>query len=173
MCFRAPDNRPVILFLRATCAVVLGKLPTSLATSELPTHSAGRFTNEHALFRSILVEVLEQNYSIDGIAILYLYNDYREQDQQSAVNLVGSLLQQPVRGSSSLLADIIELHRDHTSEQTRPTASDLLRIIQAEIVRFSKVFILVDTMDECSKSKGTRDTVLTTLQNLLGSPNTR
>ena len=77
-----------------------------------------------------------------------------------------------MRGSSSLPADIIELHRDHTSEQTRPTASDLLRIIQAEITGFSKVFILVDTMDECSKSNGTRDTVLTTLENLLGSPNT-
>ena len=78
-----------------------------------------------------------------------------------------------MRESSSLPADIIELHRDHISEQTRPTASDLLRIIQAEIVHFSKVFILVDAIDECSKSNGTRDTVLTTLENLLGSPNRR
>ena len=80
LCFRAPDNLPVILFLRATCAIVLGKLPTSLATRELLTYNAGRFTNEHALFMYILTEVLEQNYSIDGVAILYLYNDYGEQD---------------------------------------------------------------------------------------------
>ena len=78
-----------------------------------------------------------------------------------------------MRGSSSLPADIVELHRDHTSEQTRLTVSDLLKIIQAEIVYFSNVFILVDAMDECSESNGTRNTVLTTLENLLSSPSTR
>ena len=71
-----------------------------------------------------------------------------------------------MRGSSSLPADIVELHRDHTSEQTRLTVSDLLKIIQAEIVYFSNVFILVDAMDECSESNGTRNTVLTTLEKL-------
>ena len=119
----------------------------------------------------MLVDSLERDHEGNDIAILYLYLDYREQDQQSTTNLFGSLLQQLVRRSSSVLDKIVELHREHTSKETRPTANDFLKILQSEMARFSKVFMLVDALDECTENNDTRDAVLTNFQHLLSSSN--
>ena len=117
------------------------------------------------------MDSLERDHKGNDIAILYLYLDYREQDQQSTTNLFGSLLQQLVRRSSSVLDKIVELHREHTSKETRPTANDFLKILQSEMARFSKVFMLVDALDECTENNDTRDAVLTNFHHLLSSSN--
>ena len=146
---------------------------TSSVTCEPPDHAALYLTEEDFYDRSMLVDSLERYYKGNDIAILYLYLDYREQDQQSAANLFGSLLQQLVRRSSSVQDGIVDLHREHTSKKTRPTANDFLRVLQLEMARFSKVFMLVDALDECTENNDTRDAVLTNLQHLLSSSNAR
>ena len=52
------------------------------------------------------------------------------------------------------------------SQQTRPTLTDCTDLLQSEARGFSKVFIVIDTLDECSESNGTRDSFLTEIRKL-------
>ena len=48
------------------------------------------------------------------------------------------------------------MYRSHTFKQTHPTLAEHLKLLQLEIRRFSKVFIVVDALDECSENDGIR-----------------
>ena len=47
--------------------------------------------------RSIVVEYLERSFEKNNVAIAYIYCSYKEQEDQTTVNLIASLLQQLVQ----------------------------------------------------------------------------
>ena len=120
-----------------------------------------------------MVNHLECNYPFERNAVAILYLSYREQEEQSAKHLIGSLVRQVAYGNTTLSDDVIGLYRDHKRKESRPTINELSKILQSEISRLSEVFILVDAMDECSVNNYTREELLTTLQRLLELPNVR
>jgi hypothetical protein len=75
---------------------------------------------------------------------------------QTAVNLVGSLLRQLIQARSTIPDDIIALYRHHIDKQTRPMLTEYSKLLQPEVRRLSKVFIVVGALDECSESNGIR-----------------
>ena len=48
------------------------------------------------LLRSIVVDYLERSFEQEDVAIAYIYCSYKEQEDQTDVNLIASLLQQLV-----------------------------------------------------------------------------
>ena len=98
----------------------------------------------------------------------YVYCTYTEKDQ-SSINLVASLLQQLITRRRAISDNIIALYNHHYHKKTRPSLAEYSRSLQSEISYFSKVFIIVDALDECPE--GTRKHFLTEVRKLL--PNVR
>jgi hypothetical protein len=71
---------------------------------------------------------------------------------QSPVNLIASLWAQLVQNSGSLSSEVKDLYRTYIRQRSPPTLSDVSKILQAEIGRFSKIFVVVDALDECPES---------------------
>lgn len=67
--------------------------------------------------------------------------------------------------------DVTSLYNRHSKERTRPSLPEYIRLLEANIQRFSRVFIVVDALDECSEDGGVRDLFLAHLRYLL--PNIR
>ena len=82
------------------------------------------------------------------VKVAYLYCDYKASDQ-TAVNLIASLLQQIVQSETKLLDGINALYEEHRRKQTRPSLADFTRLLQKEAQQFSRVFIVIDAVDEC------------------------
>ena len=120
-----------------------------------------------------MVNHLECNYACESNAVAILYLSYRDQEEQSAKNLIGSLLRQVAHGKRTLSDDVLGLYRQHTPKGSRPTITELSNSLHSEITGLSEVFILVDAMDECSVNDYTREELLKTLQSLLKMPNVR
>lgn len=120
-----------------------------------------------------MVNHLECNDQFESNAVAVLYLSYRDQEKQSAKNLIGSLVRQVAHRKTALSDDVIGLYNDHTLKWSRPTINELSNLLHSEITRLSKVFILVDAMDECSVNDYTREELLKTLQRLLEMPNLR
>jgi hypothetical protein len=57
---------------------------------------------------------------------------------------------------------VAELFDRHNAKSTRPSQTECSTILQSLFRAFSKVFIVVDALDECSKND--RDTLLSSLQ---------
>jgi hypothetical protein len=118
-------------------------------------------------FRSIIISYLEQVFKQENVGIAYLYCAHKEQNQ-TAVNLVASLLKQLIHQQQSAISDnILKLYRYHVDRDTRPSLSEYSRLLYLEIGYFSKVFIVIDALDECSEETGARMQLLAEVRKLL------
>jgi hypothetical protein len=60
----------------------------------------------------------------------------------------------------------VSLYRYHSKKQTRPTLNELSKLLQLEVRRISEVFIVIDALDECPESNGTRDSFVAEIRKL-------
>lgn len=83
------------------------------------------------------------------IGIAYLYCNFRRQHEQQAEDLLASLLKQLVKDQSHLPRDVQDLYDRHKAAQTRPKFDEISSALQSAISIHSRVFIIVDALDEC------------------------
>ena len=114
--------------------------------------------------RSTVIDHLHRTYSTNNIGIAFMYCDYKEQEQQTSVNLISSLLQQLVEQQSSVPDEVHSLWEEHTRRRTRPGLAECSRLLQSIASAFSKVFIVIDALDESSEI--TRDDLIAEIQKL-------
>lgn len=101
-----------------------------------------------------------------GIAIAFLYCNYKRQLEQTVSNLVTSLLKQLVQDHSTAFNDVKDWYKGHNDRSTQPTTEEVLTVLGAVAEKFSKVFIVVDALDECSEIDGTRAKLLAALRSM-------
>jgi hypothetical protein len=100
-----------------------------------------------------------------GIAAIYC--NYKDIEVQTPANLFASLWMQLVE-SHPISDDVKMLHQKHINRNTRPSLSEILQVLRSEIDDYSgsKVFIIVDALDECPEDNKIRETILTELRAL-------
>jgi hypothetical protein len=76
------------------------------------------------------------------------------------LKLIGSLLKQLVQDQPLISPNIRKLYDTHVNKRTSPTPTELLGALESEIGAFSKVFIVVDALDECTEDDNRRATLL-------------
>ncbi|KAH7555126.1 hypothetical protein BM1_07787 [Bipolaris maydis] len=100
---------------------------------------------------SIINEDLRHRFHADPqIGLAHLFFDYRRQDQQSNETLLSGLLKQLVAQQLQLplpkqVDDFYKTHRQEYSGQART----VMPTLEAVIASFSRVFIVLDALDEC------------------------
>ena len=119
--------------------------------------------------RSIVVNYLEQSFERKDVAIAYVYCSYKEQGDQTAVNLIASLLQQLVQRSPTFSNEIVLLYQNCFKKRTRPTLNEWSKLLRLEVRHFSKVFILIDALDECPEGNNIRKNFLDEILELQSS----
>lgn len=105
-----------------------------------------------------------QNNPTAGIA--YIYCDHRHQETQKVDELIMSILKQLTQKMFSLPNCVREMHETHTYAQTRPSLDEILGALHTIIEKYSRVFIIVDALDQCPTSSGCRQFFLKELSNL-------
>lgn len=56
--------------------------------------------------------------------------------------------------------DVIALYEQHTKFKTRPLLNEYLRLLRTIVHNFSRVYIIIDGLDECSEANSTRSNFL-------------
>ena len=94
--------------------------------------------------------------SVDNnIGIIYLYCNFRRQLEQTALNLLGSLARQLAYQRPGISEELQKLYQHHINKKSRPSLDEINKFIQTEIGRFTRVFIVLDALDECINSHDT------------------
>jgi Cdc6-like AAA superfamily ATPase len=118
------------------------------------------------ILTSIIVEELSRRFSNDPtIGITYIYCNFRRQDQQID-QLLASLLKQLAESQPSLLGTVKDLYNRHKMKRTRLSLEEISRSLQAVATLYSRVFIIVDALDECQVSDGCRQRFISGLFSL-------
>ncbi|KAJ4041185.1 hypothetical protein NW753_010593 [Fusarium oxysporum] len=119
------------------------------------------------ILTSIVVDSLNSKFDNDSeIGIAYIYCDFRRQHEQKIGDLLASVLKQLTQCRSSLPDSVKSLYDWHKTKRTRPSVDEILGLLQSVAAMHSRVFIIVDALDECLASDGCRTRFLSELFNL-------
>jgi Cdc6-like AAA superfamily ATPase len=119
------------------------------------------------IMASIVIDYLYTKYqNDDSVAVAYLYCNFRRRDEQKPIDMLASLLKQLILGLSNIPDGVKNLYDYHDSRQTRPSLQEISKELCSVIAACSKCFIVVDALDECPTTDGSRQIFLAELLNL-------
>jgi hypothetical protein len=119
------------------------------------------------ILTSIVIDDLYNKFHNDAtVGIAYVYCNYRYQFEQTAENLLINLLKQLSQERSSIPDSVKDLYDRHKAKRTRPLFEEISRALLSVATLYSRVFIVVDALDECQAFDGCRSTFLGGIFNL-------
>jgi hypothetical protein len=121
--------------------------------------------------RSIVVNHLETLFECGNIGILCIYCNYKEQTTQTVTNLIASLLKQLIQDCPAISDNVKLFYNRHQHRTTDPSLEEITAAWEKEVKAYSKVFIVVDALDECSETNGSRMKLVQALRSLTGPIN--
>ena len=113
-----------------------------------------------------LLKTVQSNTA--GIA--YIYFNYKAQECQNTIAVLGAILKQLILASPSVPESLVRLYEHHAIQQTRLSLKEIFHIEQAVLRTYSSVYIVIDALDECIDS-ATRTEVLAKLHDLQSKTN--
>jgi hypothetical protein len=96
------------------------------------------------------------------IAVIY----FNHKETPSAVDVLGSVLQQLLQQGTDMSTEIRGLYAKHKSRRTHPSLDEISALLVSESRAISKSFMVVDALDECPAEQNIKDKVLATLRKL-------
>jgi hypothetical protein len=100
------------------------------------------------------------------IGIAYLYCNFRRQDEQKADDLLASLLKQLSQERTSLPDSVKALYEKHKDKRTPLSFDEISKTFQSVAATYSRVFIVIDALDECQAFDGCRTRLLTEISTI-------
>jgi len=119
------------------------------------------------IITSIIVHYLYEKFRSDPtVGIAYLYCNFRQQHEQNVTDLLLSLVKQLVQEQPFIPESVTNLHTYHKCKRTRPSYDEVLEALHSVAAYYSRAFIIVDALDECQVSDGSRGRFLSEIFNL-------
>lgn len=113
------------------------------------------------ILASIVVDDLTTVIRTDPtIGIAYIYCNFRQQNEQTIDHLLASLLKQLLENEPDPAKTMTELSNIYNKERKYPRLDELTASLRSVTGAYSKVFIIIDALDECSNSNGCRARLL-------------
>jgi hypothetical protein len=118
------------------------------------------------IITSIIVNNLYAKFQNDAsVGIAYVYCNFRRQQEQKPSDLLASLLKQLIQ-EQPIPERIKILYERHKDKRTRPSVDEISKVLHSIVADYSRAFIVIDALDECQVSDGSRKRFLTELFDL-------
>jgi Cdc6-like AAA superfamily ATPase len=119
------------------------------------------------ILASIVIEELSTQFQNDNsVGIAYIFCHFQRQHEQNVEDLLASLLKQLTQGRSFLPDTIKSLYKNHLKKRTRPSVNEISIALQSVATIYSRVFLVIDALDECQISHNCRRTFISELLRL-------
>ncbi|XDG04305.1 hypothetical protein ABKA04_003920 [Annulohypoxylon sp. FPYF3050] len=101
------------------------------------------------ILTSIVVDDLTARFNNNrDIGVAYIYCNFQRQDEQTAPNLLASLLKQLSQQRLPLPDNVKGLYNDHKNKSARLFFKEISEALQSVIVSYHRTFVIVDALDE-------------------------
>lgn len=91
---------------------------------------------------------------------------YKRQEPQTATDPLAAILKQLVQERPLYGEPVAALHKRHADRRTRLSLDEIRPTLNSILINYTKAYIIIDALDECIDSDGTRSELLTILRNL-------
>lgn len=104
-------------------------------------------------FSSLVIDHLSTKFTGENVFVAFLYCDYRDREQQSAVNLIGGLLKQALVPAKKALEEIIGSLRKVKKDRKNLQLSHIRQALSLTLQTFDRVYLCIDALDECDEGE--------------------
>ncbi|KAF5606298.1 ankyrin repeat [Fusarium subglutinans] len=119
------------------------------------------------ILASTVIDHIESTSKDDlSIGLAYIYCNFQRYDLQNPDELLSILLKQLLAKLPSLPVDINSFYTSHMERAKRPERQDIFNALQNVVAQHSKVYIIVDALDEYGPSGRSRESFLSLLREL-------
>ena len=118
------------------------------------------------MIAAIMIDYLLKAVQSSTVGVAYVYCNYKLQKEQNTGSLMAAILKQLVQARPSIIEPVDRLYLQHANRGTKPSADDVFGALQSVLTKFSTVYVVIDALDECSDSNGTRRRFLAHLKDL-------
>jgi GTP1/Obg family GTP-binding protein len=101
-----------------------------------------------------------------NVGIAFIYCNYKEQTLQTVTHLIASLLKQLVQDCPAVSDNVKSFYHCHQDQGTYPTLDEFIEVLEAEIRGYTKAFIVVDALDECTETNECQIKLMKALRSL-------
>ncbi|KAK6523121.1 hypothetical protein TWF694_006016 [Orbilia ellipsospora] len=101
---------------------------------------------------TVIDRILKLHGQDDQIGIAYIYFNYKNVNEQKTEKVFASLLKQLTQKLPEVPTCMKELYQQHKKNNTHPVIEEYLKTLDTVASLHSKVFILIDALDECDTS---------------------
>ncbi|KAM0547820.1 hypothetical protein ACHAPJ_010166 [Fusarium lateritium] len=119
------------------------------------------------ILSSIVIHDLETKFTDDSkVALAYIYCNFKNQNNQDVRMLLSSVLKQLCQQQPDV-PDVIEsLYKKHERTQSKPQVTELSNALETVAALFSRVYLVVDALDEWQEMESDRSLMLSELLGL-------
>ncbi|KAI4260459.1 MAG: hypothetical protein L6R42_004057, partial [Xanthoria sp. 1 TBL-2021] len=101
----------------------------------------------------------------NAIGVAAIYCNFKEGQMQTPENLLaGACVQLANTLSGPLPRALVDIYEGHSRLKTRPTSTEVLKVLDSTVHEFDTVYLVIDALDECSEQ--VRDRFLTQMDAL-------
>ncbi|KAF1936583.1 hypothetical protein EJ02DRAFT_413782, partial [Clathrospora elynae] len=115
---------------------------------------------------AIAIDHLLNSAQSSSHGVAYVYCNYKAQAEQDASSMLAAILKQLVQGRPSAVEPVERLHKQHANRGTKPSPNEIYSALREVLAHYSTVHIVIDSLDECQNSDGTRVQFLTKIRDL-------
>ncbi len=107
------------------------------------------------ILTSVVIDHLTQRFLNDpAVGIAYVYCNFQRQNEQNIDHLLSSILRQLAETQPAMLDSVKSLYDRHRIKETRPLLTEILTSLCAVAATYSRLFVIVDALDECQVLDG-------------------
>ena len=118
------------------------------------------------MISAIAIDHIWEAFQGDNVGVAYIYNNYNRQEEQTSTKLLAAILKQLVQGRPSYGEPVTALHKQHAGRGTRPSFDEIRTAIHSVLNSYSRAYIIIDALDECTDTDGTRSNLIDAVHSL-------
>lgn len=115
------------------------------------------------LISVVIRDLADRSRDDKSVGLAYLYCNFRREGEQKMENFLASLVRQLSQKHAHLPDHVKDIYRRYKNEGTRPSVEELSKALKLVTDMYSRVFVVVDALDECQKADGSRGKLLSEL----------
>lgn len=109
------------------------------------------------ILTSVVIDDLNNRFHRDNnVGIAYIYCNFRQQENQRIDKMLSSILKQLAERQPSVPEVVKTLHDRHKQKRTRPLVDEISATLHLLTRAYARVYVIVDALDECQTSDGSR-----------------
>jgi Cdc6-like AAA superfamily ATPase len=114
---------------------------------------------------TVIDDLITRFQNDPSIGVVYLYCDFRRQEEQNAEDLIVNLLKQLSQEQPILPDSLKRLYDQYKDKRTQLSFHEILETLHGIAAVYSRIFIIIDALDECRAFDGCRMKFLSEISN--------